>query len=152
MVEALSVEVDLGVDTAVAVVCRTGAGGAGESTAVAHSFEGKGACRALRSAGTRIQLVFILALGAPDQTLTDHAPCGTSLTLACVLEGALETVEFTLGAISHIPGDTSLAAGPVHALCTVGQTGYALVGGSLVGHCGTDTLLVDRIVHERLDT
>ena len=72
--------------------------------------------------------------------------------MACVLEGAFETVEFTLAAISHIPGDTSLAAGPAHALRTVGQTRYALVGGSLIGHGGTVTLLVGHIVHEGLDT
>ena len=152
LIEALSVEVDLGVDTAVAVVCRASAGGAGEGAAVTHSFEGEGACRALRSAGTSIQLVVVLALGAPDQTLTGHAPWGTWLTLACILEGAFQAVEFTLAAISHIPGDTSLAAGPVHALRTVGQAGHALVGGSLIGHGGTVALLVGRIVHEGLDT
>ena len=152
MVETLSVGVDLGVNTAVAVVCRVGAGGAGEGAAVAHSFEGEGSCRALRSAGTSIQLIVVLALGAPDQTLTGYAPCGTWLTLACVLEGTFETVELTLGAIPHIPGDTSLTTCPVHALRTVGQTGHTLVGGSLIGHGGTVTLLVGHIVHEGLDT
>ena len=104
------------------------------------------------STRTCIHVEIVFTLGASDQTLARHASLGTWLALACILEGAFLAVEFALSAISHIPSHTSLATCSVHTLCTVGQAGHALVGGSLIGHGRTVALLVGLIMHEGLNT